>query len=337
VSQAQAALTATAEDGWALITGASSGIGLSYAKALAARGSNLLLVADDAGLRQVATDLVDAHRARVDFLVTDLAKDASIGELKSWVGSRQVDVLINNAGRGRKGPFTAARLEDDVDLVKINAIAPLAIMRLLVPSMAERGRGAVINVSSINALSPVPNSAVYSATKTMLLYTSLAIRQELRSSGIAFQVVLPGTTDTRFHDPAEVRLPKWAMSADRVVESSLTSLGKKPVCVPGLLTRVFWTLGPLIPLTDRAAAAGEVLTATFGSAGDYRAAKGRRSGSPGGHSPGTAPSRVSSCSCNTHQGESSASTAASSSACTSPRGQSTHFQAATSAGSGAGS
>jgi short-subunit dehydrogenase len=263
-TQARAALAAAAVDGWALVTGASSGIGLAYARRFAAGGCGLLLVADDPGLEAIAERLRGEYGVRVDALVVDLSADAAVDKVVSWIGRRRVEVLVNNAGVGEKGPFLAGDAFTYQALIQVNLTSPVLLTLALLPAMTARGRGAVIHVASINALSPMPYSAVYSATKTFLLNYATAIWHENRKRGVVFQTLLPGTTATSFHDRQHTDLPTWASAPEQVAATSLAKLGRHPVCLSGTLTRAFRTLGALMPLPARTAAAAEALQASLG-------------------------------------------------------------------------
>jgi uncharacterized protein len=264
-TDARAAVGAAAVGGWALVTGASSGIGLAYARQLAAGGAGLLLLADDPELTTVAERLRGEYGVRVDALDVDLGTDAAIDKVVEWIGERRVEVVVNNAGIGAKGPFVDGDPAGYADLIRVNLTAPVLLTRALLPAMVARGRGAVIHVASVNALAPMPYSAVYSATKTFLLTYATAVWHENRRRGVVFQTLLPGTTATRFHDRQRTDLPSWAAVPDKVAAASLRALGRNPVHVPGALNRAFRLLGALMPLRARTAAAGEALRASLGS------------------------------------------------------------------------
>jgi short-subunit dehydrogenase len=261
---AEAAVAASRSSGWALVTGASSGIGLAYARQLAVAGAGLLLLADDQRLPGIAGRLRDEYGVRADALVVDLGTEAALDKVMDWIGQRRVEVLVNNAGLGAKGPFVDGDPAGYADLIRVNLTAPVMLTRALLPGMVARGRGAVIHVASVNALSPMPYSAVYSATKTFLLTYATAVWHENRDRGVVFQTLLPGTTATAFHDRQHTNLPAWAAAPDAVAAGSLRALGRHPVHVPGALNRVFRLLGALMPLRARTAAAGEALRASLG-------------------------------------------------------------------------
>jgi short-subunit dehydrogenase len=261
---AERALAAAADGGWALVTGASSGIGRSYALALAGRGLRLALTAEDhPGLDATATEARSRGARDCVVLPADLAEGPGIAALVDGLGGRRVEVLVNNAGIGMNGPFTSADPEAYARLLGVNLLAPVLLTRALLPAMVERRRGAVVHVASINAVAPVPTSAVYSAGKAFLLAYATAVWAEHRADGVAFQTVLPGTTATSFHERQGTRVPPWALGPDDVVRTSLDALGTTPVVVPGGLNRVLRGLGGLLPLELRTAAAGRVIAASL--------------------------------------------------------------------------
>jgi short-subunit dehydrogenase len=261
---ARSALAAAADGGWALVTGASSGIGRAYALALADRGLGLVLTADDAtGLEATAAAATDRGARDCLILPADLSEAAGAAALVDELGSRRVEVLVNNAGIGLNGPFTSAAADDYARLLGVNLLAPVMLTRALLPAMVKRRRGAVVHVASINAIAPVPTSAVYSASKAFVLAYSTAVWAEHRADGVVFQTVLPGTTATSFHERQGTRVPPWAMGPDDVARTSLEALGVAPVVVPGGLNRVLRGLGGLLPLELRTAAAGRVIAASL--------------------------------------------------------------------------
>jgi len=262
---ADRALCAARDGGWALITGGSSGIGLEYARLLAARGIDCLLLADDeAALTAAATELRSSYGVAVEILVLDLADPDLSGRLREGVGGRQIEILVSNAGFGIKGPFLTAPPEAYVALINVNAVAPTLIARELIPGMLERERGIVVHVASINALAPIPRSAVYSACKAFVLSFATALSHEHRDSPLVFQTLLPGTTATPFHDRQATRLPFWAMSPQAVARSSIDALGRDVVHVPGAVNKALQLLSGALPIRLRTAAAGAVLRASLG-------------------------------------------------------------------------
>ena len=233
----------------ALITGASSGIGAAFARALAAREHDLVLVARrEARLRALAAELVERHAVRADVLVADLATEQGV----TWVEQRidaldAVDVLINNAGFGTAGPFAGADLARQLAMIHVHVLAPVRLTHRALPGMLARRRGAIVNVSSIAAFVASPGNATYSGTKAYLKAFTEALWAELRGSGVRVQALCPGFTRTEFHDSADYRARRvqarvpaalWMRAADVVAESLRALQRDHPVCVPGLRNRV---------------------------------------------------------------------------------------------------
>ena len=234
--------------GWAVVTGASSGIGASFARALDARGYSLLLVAR----RRDRLEELAGSCKRAEVLAADLRDEAEVARVAAHaLGLGEVELLVNNAGYASNGEFLALDAANEVAMVKLNALTPLELVQRLVPAMVARGTGGVINVSSIGAFQPVPYMATYGATKAFLLSWSEALAYELRATGVRVTCVCPGPTATEFFevaavDPMMAKMPH-VMSADAVVARTLDALDDgRAVIVPGLInwltafvTRIF--------------------------------------------------------------------------------------------------
>lgn len=223
--------------GWALVTGASSGIGEAFARALDARGYSLLLVAR----RRERLEALAATLRQAEVMAADLGDEAAVARVaERALALGDVDLLVNNAGFGTNGAFLALDAARERDMVKLNALAPLVLAQRLVPAMVARGRGGVVNVASIGAFQPVPFMATYGASKAFLLSWSEALAEELRGSGVRVTCVCPGPTATEFFDvaamsPAMRRMPH-TMRADEVVARTLDALDDgRAVLVPGLV------------------------------------------------------------------------------------------------------
>ena len=206
-----------------LVTGASSGIGRELAKAFAADGSRLVLVARKRqALQQLADELRQAHKSQSEVLTADLAQPstpARIFEHLQTNGTR-VDVLINNAGFGAHGEFVKLPLERQLEMIQVNVTSLTHLTRLMLPSMLERRRGGVLNVASTAGFQPGPGMAVYYATKAFVLSLSEAIAEEVRGSGVTVSALCPGPTATNFNAAAGARFSRGfmrsAMSAEAV-------------------------------------------------------------------------------------------------------------------------
>ena len=222
---------------WAVVTGASSGIGAAFARALDARGYSILLVARRRErLEELARTLKQAS-----ILVADLESDAEVARTAAHAQSLgDVELLVNNAGFATNGDFLSLDGARERGMVALNVVAPLALAHALLPAMVARKSGGVINVSSIGAFQPVPYMATYGATKAFVLSWSEALAHELRTTGVRVTCVCPGPTATEFFEVAATdrRMAKMPhmMSADAVVARTLAAFDDgRAVIVPGLI------------------------------------------------------------------------------------------------------
>ncbi len=220
---------------WALVTGASVGIGAEFARRLAQAGLSIVLTARrEEKLRELADDLEKSHHVSTRIVAADLADPAGVDAVVEAVRDLEIGVLVNNAGAGYAGRFDkqdAARLRD---MVHLNCTAPVMLTHGLLPGMLARRRGAVIIVGSVAGRQPLPLHGVYSATKAfdLLLGESLAV--ELRDEGIDVLVLEPGSTETEFQQVAgEIAHP--GESAHKVVGVALDALGRQSSVVSGAL------------------------------------------------------------------------------------------------------
>ncbi len=226
---------------WAVVTGASAGLGACFARDLAARGLHLVLVARRAErLEALAAELSLAHG--VETLVTplDLCADGFVEGLQEAVGEREVGLLINNAGFGATGPFLEADPAWNARMVRLNCEATVLLAHAFLPPMVARGRGGMVVVASTASFQPCPWMAVYGATKAFDLMLGEALDEELRGKGVDVLSLCPGHTDTEFHQVAGVKGPVAGGTADpvMVVKGALDRLGRKQHWVPGLLNKL---------------------------------------------------------------------------------------------------
>ena len=229
----------------AVVTGASSGIGAAFARALRARGERVVLVARRAErLESLARELGGEPDALV--VPLDLADPAAVQTLQASLESRgvAVDLLVNNAGLGHTAPFETQRRETLRAMLDVNVRAVVELTRAFLPGMRSRGRGRIVNVASNAAFQPVPYLAVYAATKSFVLAFTEGLSEELRGTGVRVQALCPGITATEFLEVAEThrgllvtRMPM--MTASEVVRSSLRGLDRGRVrVVPGWPNRL---------------------------------------------------------------------------------------------------
>src|SRR5579863_7896393 len=223
---------------YALVTGASSGIGEHFARALAARRRNLLLVARSrAKLESLAEELRRAHGVLAEALPFDLSAPGAAEALAAALGERgiEVDLLVNNAGFGRRGEFARLALDRQSEMIRLNVHAVVELThRLLAPMMAKR-RGAIINVSSTASFQPVPWTTVYAAAKAFVTSFSLGLAEEVRQHGIVVVTLCPGGTETNFFEASSYgtrKIPGGLQPAGEVVDAALDRLERGGLVVP---------------------------------------------------------------------------------------------------------
>lgn len=232
----------------ALITGASAGLGAEFARQLAARGFDLVLVARRADrLAALAQTLTAAHGIRCETLAADLGDEAGVMQVETFLRTcENLAVLVNNAGFATTGKFVKADPVRQQEMVYLHTMAPMRLTQAALPSMKARTYGAVINVSSVAAYIRLRGNVNYSATKAYLNAFSEVLDYELRGTGVYVQALCPGFTRTEFHstpdqqgfDPNQYPTFMWA-TADDVVRQSLAAIGNgQVVFVPGMLYRV---------------------------------------------------------------------------------------------------
>src|ERR1700687_2003324 len=214
-----------AQNKTALITGASFGIGMEFARIFAREGYNLVLVARSADrLRPLASELEKAHSTRSLILAVDLTEPGApaYGPDQTARADIQVTVLVNNAGFGQYGLFAENDLEECLRQIQLNVTTLTHLTRLYLPAMLERKGGSILNVASTAAFQPGPLMAVYFATKAYVLHLSEALANELNGSGVTVNALCPGATATEFHKRANatgMNLLKFgAMDARTVAE-----------------------------------------------------------------------------------------------------------------------
>ncbi len=233
----------------AVVTGASAGIGVAFAKSLVARGYDLLIAARrEERLTSLAQELSSSGR-KIHTLAVDLAKMedcTKLFEAAKKLGS--VDLLINNAGVGFHGALAEQDPARVLQMLQLNVDALSYLTALFLPEMVHRKSGAIIQVCSTGAFQPIPYMAAYAASKAYVLAFTEAIAVELKGSGVSVQTLCPGATETEFNTSAGVsadvakKAPSY-MTAEAVVEASLKGLDKgKTLVVPGFLNKqgVFW-------------------------------------------------------------------------------------------------
>ncbi len=236
----------------AVITGASSGIGLEYARQLAAMKIDVILLARRKDkLEDICSNLSNTHDISASFIPVDLSNIDEVQNVCEEILKKSpIDILINCAGFATRGEFADVSLETHFQMISLHVNAAVALCHSILPSMRTQNRVIIINVASIGAFTPTRENSIYSATKSFLVTFSQNLNVELESTNIIVQAVSPGFTKTEFHhvgdfsdfDPSVIPERLW-MSASDVVSTSLTKLKKnKVILIPGFKNRLFLKL-----------------------------------------------------------------------------------------------
>jgi short-subunit dehydrogenase len=244
----------------ALVTGASAGIGEEFARQLAARGNDLVIVArDQARLETLAKTLSDEFGAQCEVLAADLTDGAQLAAVEAR--TRSVDILVNNAGFGTYGRFDTLDVDAEIREINLNVVALVRLTHAAVGPMVERGKGGILNVSSLASYQPGPLNATYSATKAFVTSFSQAVHEELSGTGVAVTVLCPGFTKTEFQERANVPATSvpgfmW-QNAPEVAKAGLDALAhNRAIIVPGSLNKILGGFSSVAPnaITRRASA-----------------------------------------------------------------------------------
>ncbi|HZX72819.1 MAG TPA: SDR family oxidoreductase, partial [Cyclobacteriaceae bacterium] len=220
---------------YALITGASKGIGKAIAWELAAKGYNLLLVArSESLLREGAEAIKNKHAVSVDYLPVDLSESQSALKIKEWCTSKNypVSILINNAGYALWGNFEKLRLEEQTNMMTLNMQAVVNLSYEMLPILRKEKQAYILNVSSTTAYQAIPTLSIYAATKVFVLLFTRGLRQELIDTNVSVSCLSPGTTKSEFMDRAgmEALKPmaeKFEMSAEAVAKIAVKGMFAK--------------------------------------------------------------------------------------------------------------
>ena len=251
-SEAAAAPDAGAEPTTtALVTGASSGIGIALASELARRGHALTLVARRADrLRDTAAAISSEHGVRVEWIAADLTDASDRDRVPAEVAARGqvVGVLVNDAGMGTSGRFHELPIATEVQLVRLNVEAMVALCGAFLPGMVERGSGKVLNVASVSGFMPVPQQATYSASKAFVLTFTEALTIDLHGTGVTATALCPGPVETDFGGIIEGLPRALFIDPARVAREAIDGLeqGRLSV-VPGALNKVNAVSGRYAP------------------------------------------------------------------------------------------
>lgn len=240
---------------WALVTGASMGIGQAFAWALAGRGMNVVLCArSEERLAELARQIQTEQRVQTRVVAADLSRPGEAA--RAWAEASAhgpIDLLVNNAGFGLHGRFEELPVDRQAEMVALNCTAVLELAHYALAAMRPRGTGGIINVGSVAAFQPVPMKAAYAATKAFVLSLSEAMAEENRGSGVRILCLSPGPVPTGFQAVAGTRVElgqPGVLRPEEVVDAALAAYdaGKTHVA-PGWMNRVSTTFARMLPMS----------------------------------------------------------------------------------------
>jgi short-subunit dehydrogenase len=244
------------QDRWAVVTGASSGLGRGLAARLADSGMSLVLTGrNEARLRETAEQLRrTVPRVKVETVAADLSTRSGVSALLEHVGARPVEVLVNNAGFGSYGTFAEADAEREDDEIAVDVSAVVILARAFLPGMLARRSGGILNVASTIAFQPAPYQAVYGASKAFVLSFSQALWAEARAAGVAVTALCPGPTRTGFvealgaADAGHAAIYRRLADPEPVIAAGLQALDKgRAVVIPGVRNKLLAASGRFMP------------------------------------------------------------------------------------------
>lgn len=247
----------------ALVTGASSGLGVDFARELAARGSNLVLLARREDLlRKHADEIAARYKVKAEVVAMDLVERDAPQRLFDQLSAAgtQIDVLVNNAGYGLYGPFNEIAWERERNMLELDIVTLVHLSKLFVQPMIARRLGYLLHVASIGAFQPSPLYASYSAAKSFVLNFGVALNHELRNTGVRSTVISPGITATEFlkvsGQSATLYQRLMMMQSPEVARIGIAAMLKgRSSVVPGLMNKLGVLLPRLLPLRASAAVA----------------------------------------------------------------------------------
>jgi len=239
--------------GWAIVTGASSGIGKALAFEFAKGGFHVFLTGrNEKALAEVAAECSKAFHVSTDVFSADLSRMDSIDKLIAALAlkSRRYEVLVNNAGFGIHGDFASSDIDQELQLLNVQLAAALKLTKSVLPSMIANRNGKILNVSSVYGFAPVPHQSVYSACKAFLLSFSTSLRNELDGTGVTVTVFCPGITQSEFRSRAgiAVRNKDSGMTAESAAQIAyVETMRSKAIVVPGFPNRMFVLASRILP------------------------------------------------------------------------------------------
>jgi len=250
----------------ALVTGASGGFGVEFVKRFAADGFDVVLVArSGAAMEELAAEMEERHGIMTVVLPKDLSEPHAAADVAANLEERgvRVDALVNNAGFSTYGPFAETDLDTTMEMLRVNMLTLTELTQRCLPGMIDRGWGRVLNLGSIGSFTPAPMTAAYAATKAYVLSLSLALRDELKGTGVTVTALCPGPTETGFQARAEMAdsaliAGKKLPTATEVADAGYEAMKRgKPYLVTGTTSRIMAFGTRFMPRTSASRISGQ--------------------------------------------------------------------------------
>jgi len=257
----------------ALITGASSGFGVQFVRRFAADGCDVVLVARrGAVMEELAAEMEERYGITTVVFPKDLSEPSAAADVMANLEERgiHVDALVNNAGFSTYGPLAETDLDATMEMLRVNMLTLTELTRRCLPGMIERGWGRVLNLGSVGSFGPAPMTAAYAATKAYVLSLSLALREELKGTGVTVTALCPGPTDTGFQARAEMAESALIAGKDlpgsvEVADAGYEAMKRgRPYLVTGASSRMFAFGSRFLPRTTVSRIAGQSQRRTGG-------------------------------------------------------------------------
>ena len=241
---------------YSIVTGASQGLGRSFAEELAERGKNLILVSlQGEGLKELGNDLAGRYRISVECYETDFSKQNSVYEFAHWVNANfQVDTLVNNVGIGGTGAFAETEAEYLDSIIHINVRTVSLLTRLLLGNLGRQDKSYILNVASLASFSPIPYKTVYPASKAFVYFFSRTLHEELKGSNIFVSVVHPGSMMTNERVTQNIIKQGWIgkmglLPTERIAKISIRQMYRfDSLIIPGFLNKINWMIMKILPI-----------------------------------------------------------------------------------------
>ncbi len=223
---------------WVIITGASSGIGKSFADKFAQLGYNLILIARNNEMLLQLKERYLSNNIKVEIIAEDLSKKEWIKKTEEIIKNKNIEYLINNAGIGLAGEFAFQDINILEEMINLNCLSFVLLTKIVLPNMIKLQKGNIIFVGSVLSFVPTPFNSVYSATKSFDEVLACSLWFELKKFNINVISINPGTTRTNFHERAGLKMNGFYRNPEDVVNSALKYLGKKPTVIDGTFNKI---------------------------------------------------------------------------------------------------